>query len=497
LIASGVVLRQFLLVHTFRYFVDDAYIFFRYARSASTGRGLVFNPGQRVMAFTSPLYTALMTSFGVLGGVGHLAGAADVLNLVLFVAASLLLADLARRGGARLWVILPAWVLVFPFVSGAVNGMETMLFVVLLLATLWLLVDGRLNLAVATLCLLILTRPEGALFAVAALAVVVWNGLPATRPVKGAIAGGAVLGGWALFAWRYYGTVVPQSIIAKSAVHGTSGSAVDKLAVLVVGFSTSQFSALGPRARDLAVGAGIAGGAFAVYGLVRDLRRRSPWAVVPAWFLLTWLFYTVTDPIQIWSWYSLPTALCIWWIFAREGPDLLARLVRRRADALAIGITVVVAATSFGLGARKRQDSLTQGVVALRSLGQTITRRFPGAKSVMLDDIGIVGWSTNLVVVDNAGLVSPLATERRGGRLLSLATLAERTAPDVICLRFDPATGAKVTDSLSRRPLFDSAEQETQLLSVYEEIPVRNSEYRTFLVKRSLDPTTTPAAAGA
>ena len=40
---------------------EDAYITFRYARFFAEGHGLVFNPGQRVMGFTSPLWTVWMS----------------------------------------------------------------------------------------------------------------------------------------------------------------------------------------------------------------------------------------------------------------------------------------------------------------------------------------------------------------------------------------------------------------------------------------------------
>ena len=42
---EAVLMRQWLLAHSFHYFVDDAYIFLRYARSAATGHGLVYNFG--------------------------------------------------------------------------------------------------------------------------------------------------------------------------------------------------------------------------------------------------------------------------------------------------------------------------------------------------------------------------------------------------------------------------------------------------------------------
>src|SRR3990172_13278728 len=48
--------------------IDDAYITFRYARNLLAGQGLVFNPGERVLGTTTPVYTLLMAGLGLVSG---------------------------------------------------------------------------------------------------------------------------------------------------------------------------------------------------------------------------------------------------------------------------------------------------------------------------------------------------------------------------------------------------------------------------------------------
>ena len=57
------------VLHVLRYnFVsDDAFISLRYAANLLAGHGLVFNPGERVEGFTSPLWTLLLAGFGACG----------------------------------------------------------------------------------------------------------------------------------------------------------------------------------------------------------------------------------------------------------------------------------------------------------------------------------------------------------------------------------------------------------------------------------------------
>ena len=72
------------VLHVLRYnFVsDDAFISLRYAANLLAGHGLVFNPGERVEGFTSPLWTLLLAGFGACGF--NLPEAARAPRLVLF-----------------------------------------------------------------------------------------------------------------------------------------------------------------------------------------------------------------------------------------------------------------------------------------------------------------------------------------------------------------------------------------------------------------------------
>ncbi len=48
------------------YLTDDTYIFLRYARNIAEGNGAVFNLGERVEGFTSPLWTFLLAGLAPL-----------------------------------------------------------------------------------------------------------------------------------------------------------------------------------------------------------------------------------------------------------------------------------------------------------------------------------------------------------------------------------------------------------------------------------------------
>ncbi|MDQ6782820.1 MAG: hypothetical protein M3063_05130 [Actinomycetota bacterium] len=505
-ILAGGALRQRLLVHSYRFFVDDAYIFLRYARRATGGEGLTYNGAQHVLGFTSPLYVVILTGLGELGGAAHLAGEANAADLSFYLAASAILVGLARRHEASLPVLLIAWLAWFPLVAAGVNGMETMLFIALQYGALLLAVEGREGWAATVAALAVLTRPEGAIFAVVLVGGAVAHRRPTWRAWRASVVGVALLVVWAVFAVATYGTLLPQSIIAKGALQGTSGGVVEKLGVAAVGLSTSQYRALGPAVRGVVMALGVAALAAVVAGLVVDLRRRAVAAAVPAWFVLTWLFYVVGHPIQLWSWYSAPTTMAVWWTLARHGPGAIGRLANllrgqrsgllRQSPATSIrvgavvmvGAVVVATAGSLAVGERQRERSLEASVVGLERLARVIQHQAPAAQSIFIDDIGIVGWTTGDHIVDGAGLVSPLGAVRHDDRLLSVDTLTRRTCIDVVALKADPALGAAIADPLLRRPIFDDAGQRADLLASYRETPAYGlGGYQVLLVRRALD----------
>ena len=48
--------------------IDDSFITYRYARNILAGNGFVYNPGEKVLGTTTPLYTALMAAGAALSG---------------------------------------------------------------------------------------------------------------------------------------------------------------------------------------------------------------------------------------------------------------------------------------------------------------------------------------------------------------------------------------------------------------------------------------------
>src|SRR4051812_25672759 len=147
-------------------FVDDAYIFYRYATNAASGYGLVYNIGERVEGYSSVLWTLMLTAGARLSW--DLEVLAPWLGLLLGLATLVLVAHLSRVLMPRhpvLHVTVPvACALSSGFSYYAVAGMDTLLFTAVLLAAVAAIVSPAratwLTIPLSALCL-VTARAEG------------------------------------------------------------------------------------------------------------------------------------------------------------------------------------------------------------------------------------------------------------------------------------------------------------------------------------------------
>ena len=210
---------------------DDAFISLRYAQNLVLGDGLVYNPGERVEGYTNLLWTLILAGLLALG-IPPLR-AAEIPGIAAYAALALGLARASwvrsRMQGLPFLPLAAGLVLVSDdFHVWATGGLETLLFAFLATEALILLRlrPDSLRAALAAgvlLALLVLTRPDGLLFAGAGAAspwfptggrdraTRLQRSLATLAPVVLVL---AVLVPWKL---AYYGELLPTAFYAKSA----------------------------------------------------------------------------------------------------------------------------------------------------------------------------------------------------------------------------------------------------------------------------------------
>ncbi len=213
-------------VARYRFLCDDAFITFRYAENVATGLGPVWNPGEHVEGYTSPLWVLLMAASIRLGLPPELTS--QVLGVLSGIGVLALLALFCRKTWPdrpwAVWLLLAVLAASRSFTAWCTSGMETMLFTFLVLLGFLLLLrartSARLHLPSSlVLVLATLTRPEGLLFAGVAGVFLLVDAARGRRRLAAAVSWlllyVALVGAHLLWRHGYYGYWLPNTWYAK------------------------------------------------------------------------------------------------------------------------------------------------------------------------------------------------------------------------------------------------------------------------------------------
>jgi hypothetical protein len=216
--------------------IDDAFITFRYARNIVHGMGFVYNAGEHVLGTTTPLYTLWMAALSLVTHTENYPILALVTNALADAVSTYLLYHLGRRlsnsplvglAAALLWAIAPM------SVTFAIGGMETSVFILLMLATFTAHLERRPYLTAVLAALSFLTRPDAVLIVALVFGQLLWENVKSQisdlkHPSKAAsslLKFGIwrlmfvfllVIAPWIVFSTAYFGSPIPQSVSAKS-----------------------------------------------------------------------------------------------------------------------------------------------------------------------------------------------------------------------------------------------------------------------------------------
>ena len=195
---------------------DDAYISFRTIDNLVQGEGLVYNPGERVQAFTHPLWLLLHVPFYALTG--------NIYYVTIFLSMLLSLgtaAVVARTVGSRLaWGLVPLLIILSKSLTEySSSGLENPLTHFLLACFAWVYLERRdhprqlfwLGLLFA---LLFVNRMDAILLLFPALAWRSWQGR-GWRALGLVALGMLPIVAWEAFSVVYYGFPFPNTAYAK------------------------------------------------------------------------------------------------------------------------------------------------------------------------------------------------------------------------------------------------------------------------------------------
>ncbi|HEY0782984.1 MAG TPA: hypothetical protein VGE98_11040 [Thermoanaerobaculia bacterium] len=419
--------------------LDDAFISFRYADNLAHGLGLVYNAGERVEGYTNFLWTALLAAGARLGL--SLPRLAVALALGAALATLPLLLGLARAvaGWGPHAVLLAALPPLLVAAMGsqarlAMSGMETLPFVLLLTLAAWLLfLRDRPAAAGVAFAAAALTRPEGAMYALVALATIaLGDESPRREQLKRALRLllplVAIYLPYFLWRWHYYGDLLPNTFYAKAS--GFSWErlqrGVDLLLEIAASWSVYPLCALAllslpsvlrsgspplsRRSADASASvsaAGIRAGEDA--GAPREEKR-----VLVVW---SWLTVVVTLTYFVWvggdflAFFgprfllpALPALLLLATDGARRLADLLPAPAARTASvALAAAVLLGCAAWLSWPARLSRQPGLAFEMAGWTRLGLWLRDAVPPG-TIAVGAAGVIPYVSHLPAIDMFGL---------------------------------------------------------------------------------------------
>lgn len=404
--------------------VDDAYITFRYARNLAGGVGFVYNAGERVLGTTTPLYTLCMAALSIFGGPDGYPTMAVLLNALADALGALLLYRLALALGGSVWAGRAAallWALSPVSVTFAVGGMETSVYITLLMGAFLAHLVGRSRLSAALAALVVLTRPDGLLAVVLIFAHLTWE--RKRIPWAEGLTFVLLLAPWLIFSTLYFGSPLSNSVSAKVVAYKLGR--LDALVRLLQHFSTPFFENLPlepfPFGRYWPlVGLILYGGLYAIGGLyaARNARARSlPLVIYPIFYAAVFAW---ANPL-IFRWYLAPPTP-FFFLGVILGACELTRALCGQRERLAgvVGAILLLAAAALSLNAWELhpdhgpdRPAPRMAFVKLeemyRRVALELRPNLTPQTAIAAGDIGALGYYSGARILDTVGLVSPKA----------------------------------------------------------------------------------------
>jgi hypothetical protein len=376
---------------------DDPYITYRYAANLIQGEGFVYNPAERILSITSPLFAGILAAGGLLWS--DLPRLANLLGAFFLALGALILLDLGKSwetplvGWSALW-LYPS----FPLLLSTL-GSEMPLYLALCMASFALYARRRYTWGAAAAGLAVLTRPDALLvpillatdFVIKKYRPVPWRAvavfLALTLPVL-------------LITWLYFGSPLPTTLAAKQ----HQGSML-----ISQSFAQGMLTTIQAYSRQWVywLEAG-----FAVLGAYLMIRRARSWLLFVSWGVLYFIAYTFLGVSRYFWYYSplVPGFIALTGL----GVTLLVSMASQRKSSawksswntLLAMILVLPLFLGQARGAIRLQQQPSR-LELYRAIGKWLqANTAPGARVGTLE-VGIIGYYSQHPMIDFAGLIQP------------------------------------------------------------------------------------------
>lgn len=426
--------------------LEDAYITYRYARNVAAGNGFVYNPGERVLGTTTPLQTLLLAGLGAVIGLEHIPSiAAVVMPLFGLAAAALFYLALVRLGAPRFGAAAGCLLgLVHPvIVRTSLGGMETPLVLFFMALGLYLAAARRVVAAAAAVGALVLCRVDGLIWGAVLIGATLL--LKPRRPWHQAAAFAAIAVPWVVFAWLYFGSPLPNSMLAKGVIRPGR----EDLLLQPLHFARMARFWLSGTGVELGRPLFLPWVGLLALGAYAAARRRRPELSVLAVFPVVYVVLMYAGRAPKYEWYLAPMLMCCLLLGGLALGDIAGWVMRGRVHLAAravVGAGLAAALVTGAMGAAaelparvrhaRRWQENEEGL--RRRVGLWLRDHMPRDTDVAMEAIGRQGYFSERRVIDPAGLVTPEVVEYKastGSNAEVFRRILRELEPDYLVLR--------------------------------------------------------------
>lgn len=382
---------------------DDAYITYRYARNLAQGLGFVYNPGEWVLGTTTPLFTLLLAAVAWITKLDVVLISWFTCFLCLWLS-SYILYKICEPHGITFSLTAALIYLTNPFLP-YFNGMESYFLLLLFLWTIYAYQQDHRILTAILSGLLILVRYE-MVFLLGIIAVA--DSIKVRKLPFWLLPGLLPFIGWAIFAYLAFGSPIPLS-------------ASVKLAAPHIPFLTGFFFFWASFILDNIFNA--AAPLFVIFGIWKYIRAGTTYKNFEIIFLFSLIYLIVAAFIAgSFPWYYaplLPGIAITGAIGLTDLSQLLKKSIVRRTNRnidiagaflpLTMILLVIIAPFQMWFSTYKQSNGqlFDSRYEPYRQVSDWLIDNATKDQSIATHEIGIIGYFTDMKIVDLYGLVSP------------------------------------------------------------------------------------------
>jgi hypothetical protein len=382
---------------------DDPYITYRYAENFYAGRGFVYNPGERLLSTTSPLFALLLAGVRVFWS--EIPRAANLIGAASLAVGALFLWDIARQWKEPLsgWTALTLYPTFGLLISTL--GSETPLYLALCLGAIAFYVRQNYTKMAILLALACLTRGDAAILGGVLAADWFIKNPPRSRnvirtlPWSAIVVGAAILLTWALIATLYFGSPLPVTFAVKRA---------QGLMDISQKFAPGFLVILRPYTQSVYFWVEIG---LLMIGVIYAFRRARPWLLLAGWAVLYFLVYTALG-VTRYFWYYAPlvpgmVGMIGLGLSAVQRVLFSSQVARRALSGVTILILAGLAISQVTLLPKLRANPDPR-LIPYRMVGEWLSQNTPPTATIGALEVGVIGYyAAPRPMVDFAGLIQP------------------------------------------------------------------------------------------